>query len=123
MSDSHDSKTKAYWRKNIHLVLILLTIWFIVSYGMGILFADAMDNFKLFGFHFGFWMTQQGSIFCFVILTFVYVYKMNKLDHKYNVDEDEDDYVPAEIEPSISSGGGNRFSFDDQITRTNHLSD
>jgi putative solute:sodium symporter small subunit len=96
MNEPHDSSTKAYWRENIRLVLILLTVWFIVSYGMGILFADTLDNFQLFGFKLGFWMAQQGSIFCFVILIFVYVYKMNKLDHKYNVDEDEDDYVPDE---------------------------
>jgi hypothetical protein len=51
---------------------------------------------RFFGFHFGFWMAQQGSIYCFVILIFVYVYKMNKLDHKYDVDEDKDDFVPDE---------------------------
>ena len=96
MSDSHDSKAKAYWRENIRTVLMLLAVWFIVSYGMGILFADALDNIQFFGFHFGFWMAQQGSIYCFVILIFVYVYKMNKLDHKYDVDEDEDDFVPDE---------------------------
>ena len=96
MNDSHDSQAKAYWRENIRTVLILLAVWFIVSYGMGILFADALDKIQFFGFHLGFWMSQQGSIFCFVILIFVYVYKMNKLDHKYNVDEDKDDFVPDE---------------------------
>ncbi len=96
MSDPHDSKTNAYWRENIRTVLMLLTVWFIVSYGMGILFADALDNIQIFGFRLGFWMAQQGSIYCFVILIFVYVYKMNKLDHKYNVDEDKDDFVPDE---------------------------
>ena len=96
MSDSHDSKSKAYWRENIRTVLMLLAIWFIVSYGMGILFADALDNIQFLGFRLGFWMAQQGSIFCFVILIFVYVYRMNKLDHKYDVDEDQDDFVPDE---------------------------
>jgi len=96
MNDPHDSKAKAYWRENIRTVLTLLAVWFIVSYGMGILFADALDNIHIFGFHLGFWMAQQGSIYCFVILIFVYVYRMNKLDHKYNVDEDEDDFVPDE---------------------------
>ena len=96
MSDSHDSKANAYWRENIRIVLVLLSVWFIVSYGMGILFADVLDNIQLFGFHLGFWMAQQGSIYCFVILIFVYVYKMNKLDHKYDVDEDRDDFVPDE---------------------------
>ena len=60
---------------------------------MGILFVDALDKFRFFGFKFGFWMAQQGSIFCFVILIFIYVYKMNKLDHKYRVDEDQDHFA------------------------------
>lgn len=94
MSNSHNSKTKAYWRENIRTVLTLLTAWFIVSYGMGILFVDLLNNIQIFGFRLGFWMAQQGSIYCFVILIFVYVYKMNRLDHKYNVDEDKDDFVP-----------------------------
>ena len=65
-----------------------------VSFGMGILFVDALDEFRFYGFKFGFWMAQQGSIFCFVILIFIYVYKMNKLDHKYGVDEDRDHFAP-----------------------------
>jgi putative solute:sodium symporter small subunit len=94
MSDSHGPQAKAYWKENIRIVLSLLTIWFVVSFGMGILFADALDEFRFFGFKFGFWMAQQGSIFCFVILIFIYVYKMNKLDHKYEVDEDRDHFAP-----------------------------
>ena len=96
MTDSPHSNNKAYWRENIRTVLALLAIWFIVSYGMGILFADALDNIKFLGFRLGFWMAQQGSIFCFVILIFVYVYRMNKLDRKYGVDEDKDNFVPDE---------------------------
>ncbi len=96
MTDSPSSKAQAYWRENIRTVLFLLAIWFIVSYGMGVLFADALDHIRFLGFRLGFWMAQQGAIFCFVILIFVYVYKMNKLDHKYGVDEDKDDYVPDE---------------------------
>ena len=94
MSDSHSSQAKAYWKENIRIVLSLLAIWFLVSFGMGILFVDVLDNIRFFGFKFGFWMAQQGSIFCFVILIFVYVYKMNKLDHKYAVDEDRDQFSP-----------------------------
>ena len=94
MSDSHGPQAKAYWKENIRLVLSLLSIWFVVSFGMGILFADALDEFRFYGFKFGFWMAQQGSIFCFVILIFIYVYKMNKLDHKYAVDEDRDNFAP-----------------------------
>jgi len=94
MSDLSRLKAQAYWKENIRTVLLLLTIWFVVSYGMGILFADELDHIRFFGFRLGFWMAQQGSIFCFVILIFVYVYKMNRLDRKYGVDEDRDDYVP-----------------------------
>ena len=94
MSASHSPKAKAYWKKNIRLVISLLSIWFVVSFGMAILFVDVLDNIRFFGFKFGFWMAQQGSIFCFVILIFVYVYKMNKLDHKYGVDEDRDHFAP-----------------------------
>ena len=94
MNASHSPQAKAYWKKNIQLVISLLSIWFVVSFGMAILFVDVLDNIRFFGFKFGFWMAQQGSIFCFVILIFVYVYKMNKLDHKYGVDEDRDHFAP-----------------------------
>lgn len=77
-------------------MLVLLAVWFIASFGMGILFADELDQFRLFGFKLGFWMAQQGSIYVFVILIFIYVHKMNKMDHKYGVDEDSDDYVEDE---------------------------
>lgn len=93
MSDSHSPEAKKYWKENIRIVLILLTIWFSVSFGMAILFVDILDNIRFFGFKLGFWMAQQGSIFCFVILIFIYVYKMNKLDHKYGVDEDQDNFL------------------------------
>ena len=94
MSDSHTPQAKAYWKENIRLVLSLLAIWFLVSFGMAILFVDVLDNIRFFGFKLGFWMAQQGSIYCFVILIFVYVYKMNKLDHKHGVDEDRDQFAP-----------------------------
>ena len=96
MSESHSPQAKAYWKENIRIVISLLSIWFVVSFGMAIMFGDVLDNIRFFGFKFGFWMAQQGSIFCFVILIFVYVYKMNKLDHKYGVDEDRDNYAPDE---------------------------
>jgi putative solute:sodium symporter small subunit len=96
MSHSHSPEAKAYWKENIRIVISLLTVWFLVSLGMSVLFVDALDNIRFFGFKFGFWMAQQGSIYCFVILIFVYVYKMNKLDHKYGVDEDSDDLAPNE---------------------------
>jgi len=97
MINPQNSKVKVYWKKNIRIVLSLLAIWFFVSFGMGILLVDVLDNFRIFGFKLGFWMAQQGSIFCFVILIFVYVYKMNKLDHQYDMDEDQDNFVPNDI--------------------------
>jgi len=97
MINPHNSKAKVYWKKNIRIVLSLLAVWFFVSFGMGILFVDVLDNFRFFGFKLGFWMAQQGSIFCFVILIFVYVYRMNKLDHQYDMDEDQDNFVPDDI--------------------------
>ncbi len=92
MRASQNTQAKAYWKENIRIVLSLLAIWFVVSFGMAILLVDVLDNIRFFGFKFGFWMAQQGSIFCFVILIFIYVRKMNRLDHKYGVDEDRDQY-------------------------------
>jgi len=97
MINPQNSKVKVYWKKNIRIVLSLLEVWFFVSFGMGILLVDVLDNFRIFGFKLGFWMAQQGSIFCFVILIFVYVYRMNKLDHQYDMDEDQDNFVPDDI--------------------------
>lgn len=76
-----------YWKKNLSYLAILLTIWFLVSYGAGILFADALNSIKIGGFKLGFWFAQQGSIYIFVVLIFVYVWLMNKLDKEFDVDE------------------------------------
>ncbi len=76
-----------YWKTNIRYMVILLSIWFIVSFGCGILFVDALDAIQLGGFKLGFWFAQQGSIYTFVALVFVYVYLMNNLDKEYDVDE------------------------------------
>lgn len=72
-----------YWQENLKIISILLTIWFIVSFGFGILLSDFLDQFKFGGFKLGFWFAQQGSIFFFVILIFIYVHLLNKLDNKY----------------------------------------
>ncbi len=80
-------KAVAYWKENLKYLVILLIIWFLVSYGAGILFKDALNNIRLGGFKLGFWFAQQGSIYTFVILIFVYVRLMNKLDKKYGYDE------------------------------------
>lgn len=79
-------KAKAYWKENLRYLAILLTIWFGVSFGAGILFKEALDGIKIGGFKLGFWFAQQGSMYVFVILIFVYVRLMNKLDRKYGYD-------------------------------------
>ncbi len=81
------TQRKLYWKKNLSYLALLLTIWFAVSYGAGILFADALNSIRLGGFKLGFWFAQQGSIYVFVILIFVYVRMMNKLDKEFDVDE------------------------------------
>lgn len=80
-------KAAAYWRENIRYLAILLAIWFLASYGAGILFKPQLDAFRLGGFKLGFWFAQQGSIYVFVVLIFVYVWLMNRLDKKYGYDE------------------------------------
>jgi len=82
----------AYWRRNLTYVGTLLAIWFLVSYGAGILFVEQLNTIRIpgTGFPLGFWFAQQGSIYIFVILIFVYVVLMNRLDREYGVDEDED---------------------------------
>ena len=84
---SDQKHATAYWKENLKYLLILLSIWFAVSYGAGILFKDALNGIKIGGFPLGFWFAQQGSIYVFVILIFVYVLLMNKLDKKYGFDE------------------------------------
>ncbi|MDO5969658.1 DUF4212 domain-containing protein [Flavivirga aquimarina] len=80
------SNAKAYWKENIRYLFILLGIWFLVSFGAGIIFKDALNTIKIGGFKLGFWFAQQGAMYVFVILIFVYVRIMNKLDKKYGFD-------------------------------------
>lgn len=85
---NQSTKMKAYWKKNLQTLLILLFVWFFVSFGFGILLVDPLNAIKIGGYKLGFWFAQQGSIFAFVILIFVYVYRMNKLDKEFDVNED-----------------------------------
>jgi len=78
----------AYWAENKRLIIGCLIVWFIVSYGFGILLVDQMNKFSIAGYDLGFWFAQQGSMYIFVALIFFYVVKMNKLDRKYNVHEE-----------------------------------
>ena len=85
---TQDTSRQQYWRANLRYLVILLTVWFVVSYGFGIFFADALNAITFLGFPLGFWFAQQGSIYTFVVLIFVYVVLMNKLDAQYGVGED-----------------------------------
>ena len=77
------TKSKDYWRKNLKYLIILLSIWFTVSFGFGVILVDQLNTFQFFGFKLGFWFAQQGSIYVFVILIFVYIYLMNRLDKNF----------------------------------------
>ncbi len=74
---------QTYWKTNLKYLVILLSIWFTVSFGFGILLADQLNQIQIGGFKLGFWFAQQGAIFIFVILIFVYIYLMNRLDRKF----------------------------------------
>lgn len=83
-----DNSAAAYWKANLRLVTILLVIWFVVSYGFGIILAEPLNAIRIGGVGLGFWFAQQGSIYTFVALIFVYAHQMNKLDKKFGVSEE-----------------------------------
>ena len=83
MINNKKSSTTNYWKTNLKYLIILLSIWFTVSFGFGILFVDELNSIRMGGFKLGFWFAQQGSIFVFVILIFIYIKLMNKLDNQY----------------------------------------
>lgn len=80
-------KAQEYWRENISTIIKLLIVWFIVSLGCGVLFIEQLNAIEISGVKLGFWFAQQGSIYAFVVLIFVYVRQMAKIDEKYGVDE------------------------------------
>jgi len=82
-----EQKAQAYWQENIRTILQLLVVWFIASYGCGVLFVDLLDTIAFGGFKLGFWFAQQGSIYVFLVLIFVYARRMNAIDEKYDVHE------------------------------------
>lgn len=88
-------RLRQYWRSNLRYLALLLSIWFAVSFGAAILFVDRLDEVRVFGFRLGFWFAQQGAIYVFVLLIVVYVQLMNRLDHKFDVDE-VDEKTPEE---------------------------
>jgi len=82
------SAAEAYWRRNLSLVVKLFVLWFVVSFGFGILAFDFLNQFRIGGYKLGFWFAQQGSIYLFVVLIFYYTRKMAKLDREFGVEED-----------------------------------
>jgi putative solute:sodium symporter small subunit len=84
---SEHSFKREYWKKNLKYLAVLLSIWFIVSYGFSVVFVDLLDKIRIGGFKLGFWFSQQGSIVVFVIIIFVYVHLMNRLDREFRARE------------------------------------
>tara|TARA_B100000963_G_scaffold209776_1_gene182726 strand:- start:201 stop:458 length:258 start_codon:yes stop_codon:yes gene_type:complete len=82
------NKHSAYWRANLKLMAFCLSIWFLSSFGFGILFVDQLNMFRIGGIKLGFWFAQQGSIFIFVLLIFFYAWQINRIERKYDVHED-----------------------------------
>lgn len=83
-----DSNTKAYWKATLGLLFKVLAVWAFVAYGLGLMFAQALNNFHLGGYPLGFWFAQQGSIYIFVILIFWYAFKMGQIDRRFGMQED-----------------------------------
>tara|TARA_B100000683_G_C12402772_1_gene520419 strand:+ start:447 stop:695 length:249 start_codon:yes stop_codon:yes gene_type:complete len=81
------NKQKVYWSKNLKYIGVLMSIWFVVSFGCGILLKDFLNNYQLGGFKLGFWFAQQGAIYVFVLLIFIYVLLMNRLDKDFELEE------------------------------------
>ena len=81
-------KNRTYWQDNLRLIGLCLTIWFVVSFGFGILLVDVLNQIVIGGFRLGFWFAQQGSIYVFVVLVFFYAWRMSVLDERHGVAED-----------------------------------
>jgi len=88
-TERSEENNRAYWRANINLMLSLLAVWFSVSFLAGIVFVDFLDQYRFFGYKLGFWFSQQGSIYFFVVLIFIYAWRMNALDRRFGVEEEE----------------------------------
>lgn len=85
------AQREKYWKRNLRLMAILLTIWALVSYGAGIIFVEQLNEFSILGMPLGFWFAQQGAILTFLILIAIYVWRMDKLDQEFGITEYEDE--------------------------------
>ena len=97
MKASHE-----YWRETLRLVGLCLIVWFMVSFGFGILLVDELNRVRLGGFKLGFWFAQQGSIYVFLLIIVYYVRRMARIDRKYHVDDTEHKRVGSEFDPNES---------------------
>ena len=88
--NKESEKNTSYWKANLKIISWLMIVWFLCSFVFGIIFSDTLDQFRIGGFKLGFWFAQQGSIYIFILLVFVYVYLMNKLDKNYAETEEKD---------------------------------
>jgi putative solute:sodium symporter small subunit len=88
MSPLSAEQAKEYWRRNLSLMIRCLVIWFVVSFGFGIILVDVLNEIQIGGYKLGFWFAQQGSIYVFVVLIFYYARKMGQLDREFNVEEE-----------------------------------
>lgn len=88
MSQMTEQQAKEYWRRNVSLMIKLLIVWFVVSFGCGIILFDVLNQIQIGGYKLGFWFAQQGSIYVFVGLIFYYARKMGQLDREFNVEEE-----------------------------------
>ena len=86
-----NKKNNSYWKSNLKILAFLMAIWFLASFGFGIIWSDALDEIQIGGFKLGFWFAQQGSIFVFVIIIFAYVHLLNRLDKKHFSNNSEND--------------------------------
>ena len=82
-----NNKADIYWKKNLKYLTVLLSIWFTVSFGFGVILVDQLNEFQFFGFKLGFWFSQQGSILAFVLIIIFYCFLMNRLDKKYSSED------------------------------------
>jgi putative solute:sodium symporter small subunit len=88
MSPLNEEQAQQYWRRNLSLMIKLMVLWFVVSYGCGILLFDVLNQIQIGGYKLGFWFAQQGSIYVFVGIIFYYARKMAALDREFGVEED-----------------------------------
>ncbi|WP_278236897.1 DUF4212 domain-containing protein [Isoptericola sp. AK164] len=87
----HNGWRQEYWKKNLRLMIVLLSIWFLVSFVCGILFIEQLNTIEVFGFPLGLWFAQQGSIYTFIVLILVYTLRMDRLDDEYGVAERDEE--------------------------------